>query len=211
MRAVFLVLLAVISVAFLSMGCATSMLWKAKYEHLDYNETVDAFMVTSDNLRIVFLGRSYHYIFTQDPKFAYLLKNRDKNEITFDVKKGSYSVNGSSASALFSVYIDPKSNDTELLKWLADNRIFYNKQKQKYYYSVSLRGERYKSDPKINERAVKLEDPIVINVNETKQVQDGAVSTLAKLVATPITIVADGVMVVGAVVLLPIFLIASGR
>lgn len=207
MKATFMVVLAIAIAAFLSMGCATTALWETKKEYTSYTETVDAFMTTKDDKKVIFLGRSFHYVFAQDPKFAYLLKNRDRDEITFRVNSGSYRVDQSNASAFFYVDVKPKKDDTELLKWLADNRIPANKQGV-YSYGVSLKGERYEADKSVNDKVSKLGQSISIKVSELKP--EGAASAVFKLAATPVAIAADGVILAGVVVVVVPLLLVSG-
>lgn len=202
----------VVAAAFLSMGCATKAVWDKKYESVDYNETIEAFMKSNEDSKIVFLGRTCHYIFSKNEGLDYLLANRDKDEIVFDVAKGRYVVNENRANASFYVRIKPKKDDTELLKWITANKAQYDKATDTYSYFVALSGERYAPDQKINNLASKFGRSIMITVKEKRAISDGVGTTTGKLAITPLTAAIDGAAIlIGAVVLIPIFVMTSGR
>lgn len=210
MKKTFWVALVIAVVSFMSMGCMTSQLWKDKITYTPYSETIDAFLLNPKSDETVFLGNQYHYIFDANPQFGYLLKHRENPAVTFNVSEGArFQAENDTVSAHFSATIDSKMIDPELQKWINDNHFSLNPKTKVYTIPISLKGKRYFSDRYVNQRAQQLSKEVYITVQEIKK--EGS-PVVVKILGTPITVAADGVMfVVGMAIFIPVVMAASGH
>lgn len=195
----------------LSMGCATKQLWEDGHDKTQYDEKIDGFFVTQDN-RTIFLGQKYHYIFDTNNEMSFLLSHRAEKGIGFNIPSGNYTVFVEKANASFSVSIDLSNVSQGVREWLGQ---YKQKTKEGNGYKVHLyiNGNRYTADSKVNERAKKFDQPIVLKVKEEQVHKDNAGQTIGKVIMTPLAIAADGALVVvGAavvVVAIPIGIIGQ--
>lgn len=203
MKKVYLGLLGVVVAIFLSIGCATPAIWKdgsSDKDYKRYTETIDAFMVNPADKSMIFIGEKYHYIFEPNDKLAYLLDHRD-GSMEFLVADGNYNISNDIVDAGFQVAIDKTKATKQTLKWL-NGQNADNANNNKIY--ISLDGKRYNSDPKINSAVPKTTKPFSITIQDTTKKRNIG-GTIVKVIATPLALVADGVIIIGAgIALIPI-------
>jgi hypothetical protein len=208
MKKIFWAVLAIAFVSFISMGCMTTRLWQDPITHKPYSEKIDAFLLNPQSGQTVFLGEKYHYIFDANTQLDFLLKHREDASLTFNLKNGAYyQTNEDNATAHFSVSIDTKNINQELLEWLKINHIPLNTDTSHSMTTIDLKGKRYLADPKVNQHAQKFSKSIEIQIHDIKKENR---SVVVKILGTPLTVAADGVLlVVGMVILTPIFISES--
>jgi hypothetical protein len=208
MKKILIAVFAIALISFMSMGCVTKQLWQDTTTHQSYLEKIDAFLLNPESGQTVFVGEKYHYIFDANPQFNFLLKHREDSSVTFNIIKGAYyQTNDDNATAHFSVTIDSKTANQELLEWAKVNHIPLNSYTALYTVILNLKGKRYLSDPKVNQHAQKLSKTIEVLVIDLKKENRPLV---VKILGTPLTVAADGVLlVVGLVILTPIVISES--
>lgn len=193
---------------FSSMGCMTSaLLEKKEYKNSQYQENIDAFLISQDGKKMVFVSDKYHYILNTDQQLALLLAHKDEDGVRFLIDKGSYRVSDNRATARFSATIDPLKNPAlaELFgytKWKT-----YSNAKD-MWLSFNLYGERYLASKTINDAITPLSRPINITINESQSTT--TIGGVAKKIAlTPLALAGDVVMIGGVIILLPFVAIAA--
>ncbi|MDD4949951.1 hypothetical protein [Sulfuricurvum sp.] len=208
MKKIFLAVFVIALVSFMSMGCMTTRLWQDPITHKPYSEKIDAFLLNPQNGQTVFLGEKYHYIFDANAQLDFLLKHREDISLTFNLKNGAfYQTNEDNATAHFSVSIDTKNINQELLEWLKINHISVNSNTSLSMITINLKGKRYLADPKVNQHAQKFSKSIEIQINDVKKENR---SVVIKILATPLAVAADGVMfVAGMTILIPLAIAES--
>lgn len=176
-------------------GCFTSRLNR----NTSYNEKINGFFISSDKKIIAIVGAKYHYVFDApsellaalDPilhpainqaTFSNFRVDRD-NRITGDIK----------------LYTISKLSTQQ--KELAE-RAGFNSTNSNMWAGMQLSGTRY--------LAKESESPVVQRLNREYFVAVEEEPSIAgktlRVAATPITVAADGAVILGAVVLSPIWL-----
>jgi len=205
MKNKFKIFFALAIAVFLSLGCMSKALWEEKVVYVPYQDKIDSFMMNPKEGSTVFLGEKYHYIFTKNEDFNFLLAHRTSKGVVFNVIQGYHSVNQDSVTSNFGVKIDKSIADKAVVEWL--NAKGYSNQQEEI--TLYLEGKRYKADKKVNAMAQKLSKQFTLSINEAK-IEDK--NTAYKVLMTPLAVVADGVLVVvGGVVLVFVGLDSIGR
>jgi hypothetical protein len=215
MKKTFWAVLIIAVVSFMSMGCFTSMLWdeKGTTTTTHYQETINAFMMSQDGKTILFASNQYHYLFKSDPALAFLLTHKDELPVVYKFNQGSYLVyHDNSTRALFSADVELNRCDPVLVTTMTDNHFgILNPNTNTLHFTFNLKGDRYLSDPKINDKLTSLRTPIGLDMTEYR-IPSHAGETVKKILLTPLAIAADGVtIVIGAVILLPVLIFSGGR
>jgi len=215
MKKMFWALLTIAMVSFMSMGCFTTMLWEKKGTSTTthYKETINAFMMSQDGMTILFASNQYHYLFKSDPALAFLLTHKDEMPVVYKFNQGSYWVNQNNlVRALFSADVELNRCDPVLVTTMTDNHFgILNPNTNTLHFTFSLTGDRYLSDPKINDKLTSLRTPIGLDMTEYRT-SSHAGETVKKILLTPLAIAADGVtIVIGAVILFPVLIFSGGR
>lgn len=183
----------------LSAGCVTSQLLSDR--HHTYEENISSLLISQDEKKIVALGKDFHYIFDAPPELVRLLRSPLKKNVAgyfgqFDVDRND-KITGTLQIATTALTPSPEDEQEALalgFKKVSDNRLSIG---------WTLRGTRYRADPSVTY-------PEVQKLNNAYRVVVSAEPTtlerLAKVPLTPITVAIDGVLVLSAVVLSPIWL-----
>lgn len=196
MKKVFFPLLGLFIAIFLSLGCMSKALWEDDVVYVPYQEKLDAFMSNPQDATVVFLGEKYHYIFSKNDDFNFLLAHRTSKGLIFDVSHGYHNTNNEIVQSNFSIKVDKSIADKELVEWLEKKGYTQSK----VDFPIYLEGKRYIADKKVNAVAQKLSKVFVISINEQK-VDKGNI--VGKILLTPLAVAGDGVLVVvGGVVLI---------
>jgi hypothetical protein len=207
-------------VCFSSIGCVTKAVWEDKHTSTPYNEIILAFYTDAKTNNIAFIGEKFHYIFDKQTKeFIELLKDKDFLNLKKENLRINASVSQSDIQTDISVTFDLDKINKKQNLWLTShnyrevmippppNSQIGVKVYMKHYH---INGKRYLVDSKVNAVAYRLKRAIGIRIMEHK-VEKG---NLAKKIAlTPLSVTADAVgsaiVLAGAVVLLPVGLLAS--
>lgn len=200
MKKTFWAVLAIAIVSFMSMGCFTTMLWEKKAPESTlsrYKESIESFMMTQDGSKIIFASDNYHYILNSDPSLSFLLKHKDEIPVAYEFAKGSYTittnhVTSNYAQAIFYADIDLNKCDSAVVSEMINSHYgTLDKERNKLTFTFTLGGTRYRSDSKINDKLIKLANPISLNIQEY-QATSSVGETIKKITLTPLTIAADG-------------------
>lgn len=193
---------------FISMGCMTSaVLHNKEYKNSQYKENIEAFLISQDGKKMVFISDKYHYILNTDQQLALLLAHKDEDGVRFLIDKGSYRVSDNRATARFSATIDPIKNPAlaELFgyaKWKTRSNA------KDMWLSFNLYGERYLASKTINSVVTPMVYPVEITINESQSTTTIG-GTVKKIALTPIALVGDVLMIGGVIIILPFIAIGA--
>ena len=177
-------------------GCFPSRL----ASDIRYEERVNGVFISNDKKTLAVIGDEYHYIFDAHNQVIAALNpilHSSIRRATF----GEFHVDGESRiSGSLELYTN--RNLTEEQKALASGAGFRVENNDEMTTSVRLSGTRYRA--KEGERPVveRLNTEYVVHVTAEPSIG----GKLARAAATPIAFAADGVVIIGAVVLSPIWL-----
>lgn len=194
--------------ALLLSGCMTTMLWEddgtSGVKTTAYEDTIQSFMMTQDGKKIVFASQNYHYILDSDPALAFLLTHKDELAVRYAFNQGTYRVQNGYTTAIFNASLSLVDVNPQLISYCNEHH-YGNFQGNQLLFSFTLQGTRYQSDPKINDKMTHLHTPILLDFTETTSpsVSEQLVKTLTKVALTPLTLAADGAIIVfgGGVIL----------
>jgi len=191
-RRAFTASCAAIGISALS-GCITSKM----HEDGHYYETVSAILITDDKTKIAVLGEKYHYIFDAPPLLIHAL-SADFGKNLSAVFDAFTLGNGNSISGNFHLYLSSANAQTTAQAAALGFKITNNTT-----LDIKIDGERFVADkPLPMNQAYKLNRAYSVKIVEP----DSAVTKAAKIAVTPITAAADGVLILGAVILSPIWI-----
>ncbi len=169
------------------------------HEESYYYEKISSILITNDNTKIAVLGETYHYIFNAPPLLTQTLaadfgKNLSASFNTF-ILGGGNTINGK-----FSLWLN--HNASEEAKARATALGFQVIKNGAMRLDLTIDGERFaRGQPLPMKQAYKLNNEYSIRI----EAPDGVVMKAAKIAVTPITAAADGVLILGAVILSPIW------
>ena len=219
----FWVLVLATMVWFSSFGCVTKAVWEDKHTATPYSETILAFYTNSKSKDIAFVGDKFHYIFNKNTKgFIELLKDKDLIKLQKENLQISASVGQPTSSDIYTninVQFDISKLNNIQKSWFISHKYRevmippppHGKAGVKVYMRIySMNGKRYLVNPKVNAVAYRLKRAIGIRIMEHKTKKGNFAK---KIALTPLSVTADAVgsviVLAGAVVLVPVGLIAS--
>jgi len=202
-----LVLFFTIFLCVMNGACLTTMMYQSKKTPL--NETLTGFLVTEDQQKLIFVGQHYHYIFPlpYDLKNILAWSGRGKLEaknLHFVISKGNV-INGSYSLAP----IDSRTLTDDDRQFLLIHR---------FGSGVNLSNPSFIYNGQLSQGTVydagHFQLPSVVAFNKPYHLSiyyDYSSATVGKILLTPLTIAADGVITVvgvaAAVVIAPIALV----
>ena len=226
MKKLFLSILTITMVSFLSLGCVTQQMWKKDgptYSNIPYNETIISFYINNNTSQIAFMGTKYHYILKDyNQRFAevmeakkFLKLSQENLKINTKTSKTRPRVNIQvsvefpidSLSAKQIIWLKNHAFKALLLPITIEEPLGMVPLPHKgkiigYVKKFHLDGKRYFANKEVNHRLEKLDKPLILQIDES--VMDDAPSVIVeglkvplKIVATPFTLVADGLMLLG--------------
>ncbi|WP_175813713.1 hypothetical protein [Burkholderia contaminans] len=177
-------------------GC-TAML----FEDGQYEETVDRFLVSEDGKKFVVLGTKYHYILDMPEHLGAVLASPYRKSINASLY--GFVAQGSKISGKFSLRLH-RSDMTEEDRDRALEDGFTKLGSVDLEMKGALAGSRYLADGFAQGKAWSS-----FTHSYKIQVTDRITSAgkAVRVLATPVTLAADGVMMIGAVVLSPIIVV----
>ncbi|WP_423379153.1 hypothetical protein [Burkholderia sp. LMG 32019] len=174
-------------------GCTVMLFEDGKYE-----ETVDRFLVSEDGKKFVVLGEKYHYIFDMPEHLGAVLASPCRKSINASLD--GFVAEGSKISGKFWLQLRRADmTDDDWNRALEDG--FTKRGSNDLEMKGALAGSRYRADGFAQGKTwASFAHSYKIDVTDRITTAGKAVRVLA----TPVTLAADGVMMVGAVVLTPI-------
>ncbi|WP_155947057.1 hypothetical protein [Pseudacidovorax intermedius] len=176
-------------------GCVTKRLYDMRS---DYREHIHGFFMTSDGASLVILGQRYHYVFAAPPALVAALKPA----LHSAAKAADFSTFTVDRNNVVSGYVTLglKNSLSQEEQALAKEAGF-EQGVRGWTHRVDLRGTRYSADRFAGLASQKFSQDYSVYVEE-----EFAPGLLAlKVAATPITVLADGVIALGALPLIPVF------
>lgn len=176
-------------------GCVTT----AMHEEHVYAERLLGVLISADRQSLVVVGEKYHYIFSAPPQVLAALDE----QLQPGIEAASFQS--------FRVTPDHKIQGKLVLQTKRDaspaqvaqaRQAGFEQRSGRWVAEAPMRGERFTPRPGAPLPLQKLSQAYEVRVTEAPS---GAVRAL-KAAATPVTVAADGVLVIGAVVLSPILL-----
>ncbi|MCG2575911.1 hypothetical protein LZ012_02755 [Dechloromonas sp. XY25] len=193
----------------MSMGCITAAVMSGG-DRETYTETVDSVLVSADGKTLAVLGKDYHYLFEAPPAIKLLLES-DLREVV-DASFHTFMVDANQhISGGYFLRLGKNASPEQKDKALAAG---FKPQPSggTLTYNGTLSGTRYAANGiQATAASQKLRKTYTITISAEKSAGSKAASTAGKLLLTPITLAADGVLILLAAPLLLIFVISSNH
>lgn len=196
-RRIFICALSAIAIGSLS-GCVTHSLYENidRPEYRTYAETVNQILISADGKNLVFIGPDYHYIFDAPEHFAQVLDSPLHKDLTATFDSFSVSTDGAVNGVVRLELANLDEKDTILA-----SQYGFRTAGKKMWRHLKMSGKRYQAGSSLEAIEEKrLNTPYVVDVRET--LPPGGKRALALL--TPVTVAADGALMIVALPLLPI-------
>lgn len=204
----FLILAAGVAAIPLSAGCITASVLSSKDDRQSYQETVSSVLVSADGKTLAVIGSQYHYLFSAPDAIKAIL-SPELGEIV-EAQLFGFNVDGKQ-QIQGSYILRIKAGASEVLVQKALAAGFKQDKNGNLSASGTLSGTRYSSNGiQPGNEAQKLRKSYTVNVSEPKSAGANAASTVGKILITPITLAADGLLILVAIPLLLIGGMASG-
>jgi hypothetical protein len=174
----------------------TKKLWEDSYL-----EKVKNFLISQDGKYVVFLGKNYHYVFSDDSGILKEILELDKDKIIeFDDEKSEIKLDDSNN---LEATIFLKTFDLELLpqESVLLKKLGFKTSLDDDFMSliINLRGKLYKSENDSNFYNSALEETYDLKIiRHASSARD-----LKKISLTPITLIEDSVLLIGEILLIP--------
>lgn len=187
-------------------GCVTRMT-DALYKNSKYTETLDAIYISENKKKLVFIGNKYHYIFDVPPKLSSALGASFRKKLagtfdTFFVESDGHIAGG------YRLYLPNKTTAREEDEASAIG--FEKNENGIYSLEERIAGTRYTASTPIiaNGNAEKMNQVHHITIEE----MPGAIQTIGRIAATPVTVLTDGVLSIGlGIALIPLMIFVGPR
>ncbi len=202
-----LILLVALSFLILGGACFTPMLYnESMYKNHAFVEEVSSFLITKEGNKLIVIGKEHHYIFETNKHLNFILQWEERKRViasfsNFNIKTdqsllGSYHLR---------INID-ESLTLEKKSLLIAKGFTENKVLKILEYHGKLQGERYLAN--------KVKIPAIMQLNKKysiNMIEDTSLSTgLAKrILLTPVAVVADGIVLAGAPIILLVLMIVG--
>jgi hypothetical protein len=190
----------------MSSGCLTTAMMSSK-DRDNYIEKVGSVLISADGKTLAVIGKEYHYLFDA-PQAIKAVLDPDLGSVvnvhfqTFSVDSAQRITGGYTLNVIKTATAEQKEKAVAAgFKTLPNGNL---------NFTGTLSGTRYSANGIQAENATqKLRQEYTINVSAEKSAGGKAISTAGKLLVTPITLAADGVLILVAVPLLLIIAIGS--
>ncbi|MBS1142634.1 MAG: hypothetical protein H6R14_40 [Proteobacteria bacterium] len=201
-----LILLGGIAAIPMSSGCLTAAMMSGN-DRDNYRETVGSVLLSADGKTLAVIGKDYHYLFDAPDAIKAVLQP-DLRDIV-NVHFQTFSVDAAQRiTGGYTMNIAKTASAEQKDKAIAAG--FKPLPNGTLNFSGSLTGTRYSANGiQAENTAQKLRKDYSINVSAEKSAGAKAASTAGKLLVTPITLAADGVLFLVAVPLLLIVAMGS--
>lgn len=181
-------------------GCLTPMLYKPR----TYDETALAFLVTEDGSRVVVLGQRYHYIFNEiSPSLKQILLSPLELRAVVVGHLANFSVSSDNVvTGDYALYLSSEASDEQRTSAIDAGFVTPD-----VTLSGHLKGVRYSAEG--------FKFPSTAQAQEFAHRYGATIqeerSKAAKILLTPITVTADGALILGGLLLLFLLLAGYGR
>ncbi len=176
-------------------GCVTHELREKIRNDASYTEEVTSVLISEDGKKLVFIGDGYHYVFDAPVGLSQSLHSSFRKSLfakfkEFRVDKNDHIIGN------ITISLDESASQEDKEEAIA---VGYEKRSVSPALELSLQGKRYKSGGVATDRAeYKLNYTYKVTVLEERSTLEKAALTAA----TPIAVLADGVLVIVGVPLI---------
>lgn len=189
-------------------GCATEALYSkiSKTEYRNYEEPVSQILVSSDGKNIVVLGATYHYIFDTPPKLIEVLDSPLHPKLSAAMHQFDVKPNGDIKGSFYLLMPNDATDDD---MHFAQSLGFESRKREAASLPFGLVGKRYSAKGFTMPAAGQVKQfnrPYNVSIREELPI--GGKAALALL--TPVTVAADGVVVLLGIALVPFLAIGAG-
>ncbi len=181
---------------FLASCTLTQKLWNPSYE-----ETVGRFMISKDGKYVVFLGKNYHYVFSDNSNIAKdLLLSPYRFLLSIDSLETSMKLSRSNDLEA-NIVIKPNVGklDPVASQQFYDFGFRYNSNHE-LSLQIKLYGKRYLADRDLSNSASPLNRQYSIKIYE----EISTSGKIKKAAITPITLTIDATLLIGKILLVPL-------
>ena len=191
----------------LSMGCITASVMSGGSNYDNYSEKVSSVLLSADGKTLAVIGKEFHYLFDAPEPLKAVLQPELRGIV--DASFNSFKVEGNQRIAgTYFLRIGKNASAEQKEKALAAG--FKASPSGELHFNGSLSGTRYAANGiEATAASQKLNKEYTITVMVEKSAGSKAASTTGKILLTPITLAADGVLIIAAVPLLLILMIGS--
>ncbi len=184
---------AFLSILLLQTSCLTTKLWDKTYE-----ETFTNFAISPTHDRVALVGEKYHYIFFDSGLLSDLFLWRDQHLLFIDVDE-TYLEVGRNNSVSGYITIESFSNNIrpDQKRLLTATGYSIEDKNEALSKKIPLRGTRYLPTQDLIGYLPLLERPYKVQIHYTPY------ERVTDIILTPFALLADGVMFIGTILLLP--------
>ncbi|PLT15980.1 MULTISPECIES: hypothetical protein [Ralstonia] len=186
-------------------GCATNALYDelSKRRYKSYEEPVNQILVSSDGKKIVVLGVDYHYIFDTPPKLIEILDSPLHPKLSAEMRQFEVTPDAE-IKGWFFLKMPTESSDDDLK--LAKSYGFEVASSSQPHLNFDLSGKRYSA------KGFKAPEGLTKKLNQSYSVDVREELPLggkaALVLLTPVTVAADGAVVLLTIALFPLTVIS---
>ncbi len=177
-------------------GCLTRHLHQERI----YTEKVGGVFISSDKKTLAFISKNYHYIFEAPPTILAALDPLLHTSIVSAIFQ-SFVVDGDNKITGI-IKLTARGDLNEAQKNLANKAGFLESTGSEMSAEIAIQGTRYLAKPMGKLAEEKLNREYYVHIKELPSLGERGL----RMVATPISVAADGALVIGFIVLLPFFL-----
>lgn len=184
-------------------GCITQWLHK---DYSEYIENVSSVLISQDKKKIVVIGKEYHYIFDAPTTLVNTLESPIHNKVKASFSDFAVDSSGYIHGGL-GLFLNDEATDSE--KTIARSiGINNNYRASSLNWSGRLSGTRYSAQKFTGDTSsYKLNHPYSVRI----KVERSAIVKAMRVPLTPITISADGVLILTFVALAPLAILIDPR
>ena len=190
----------------MSMGCITAAVMSGG-DRETYSESVDSVLLSADGKTLAVIGKEHHYLFDAPDILRLLLQSELRDVVQANFR--TFMVDAKQhISGTYFLQLGKDATQKQKEKALAAG--FKASPSGMLSYNGSLSGTRYAANGiQATTASQKLRKTYTITISAEKSAGSKAASTAGKLLLTPITLAADGVLILVAVPLLLIVAIGA--
>lgn len=184
-------------------GCVTSSLVDSvnRKEYRDEEERIQQFLISADSANLVILGEHYHYVMVVPAVLQQVMASPLRKQLEASFNHFTVAVDGKVSGRYRIQFIS--SNEAERREALAMG--FKLQKNGEIVTEAWIRGQRYAVERKLensNAKALNREYRIALRVEQPRGVK------VLRYALTPVTLAADGVLMLAAIPLIPLAYLA---
>lgn len=191
----FLQAASLLIILFLTSCTVTKALW-----HRTYDETFKEFLVSRDGKLIVFLGKNYHYIFSDDSGLIKELLYWHRRDLVFiNAEKTDLRLDNNNNVTGY-VFIESFDMDMPRQEHIFLESLGFREMPEgSLVLKLKVAGKRYLPRNDLGQSPASFDRTYVIHIDYPT----GFFGGMAKVALTPITVAADATIFIGKVLLVP--------